>query len=226
MSINSVGSSNAVPAMAYAPPAVRTEPVRADDQKNDKKTSALDDLLDQLSTVLNNSVKTKNSSTPLAILAQLEPGASKDAEPSGDIPPTLQALINTVTGQAAQAGKAEEFTALLKEYVAVKWALTELDAVIQARIVDKGGDGNDYHSQQLAEAFAFLEQFEWFLANKLERKEAPESVSDWLKTFQEELAASQSEDKPATVSIPVDADAISIVEQLLSAAPRPELLAA
>lgn len=219
MTFNQVGSAtNYVPAMSYTPATRKVSASESQNQANDEPNE-LDELLDQLSDVITGSVNAKDSSKPQALLQLLGEGSGQ----LGALPEDLVDLINNVTGLADSVGKGDEFKALLREYVAVKWALAELDAAIAAQ--QAGGTDTGYHYEQLAAANAFMRQLSTTLSGQLDKLAAEYGYSDWLEAFREELEEREElrGDGTAAAAAPKDVSAANLVAYLLRNAPRPEL---
>ena len=215
MQINSMSNAaNVVPAMPYTPPSQQ-----AAVQTESKQNSDLDQLFDQLSTVLAESVHAKDSSKPQALMALLDKGGS--AQAAASLPADLVKLISKITGLADDAGQGDAFKSLLREYVAVKWALTELDAEIQARQAGEQAKADaDDHYQQLAEADAFLRQLSGALSEQLDALAHQNGYTDWLQAFKADLDARSKLDGDAG-TLPQGLDAQQLVAYLLRNAPRP-----
>lgn len=218
MNLNLVGGN----AAASAPVASYTPPVQpAVVPREEEEPNALDKLLNQLSNVLTESVKSKDTRAAEAILKYL---AGDESTAAGTLPPALVELLDTVIGTAEQAGKAEEFKALLGEYVALQWAISELDSMIAAgKAASAAGvepKSDDYY-EKLAAAKAFLKQLEAAIVGRLDTQSW---YSDWRELYQGELSnqvpAVDTSDLRSQIE---DADAVATVALLLKAAPRPDL---
>lgn len=220
MQINSAASS-----ASYVPPTsanAQTQQAVRQNEDNTKRNNDLDNLLNQLSAVLTESVVTKNSSKPQALLALLSEGGSASA--AAQLPPELVSLIDKITSLAESQGKGDEFKALLSEYVAVKWALTALDAEIRAEQQGEQSkiDREDRYNQ-LAEASAFMRQLSSALSDQLDALAAQNGYTDWLKAFKEDLdARSQLAAGEASPALPQGVNAAQLVAYLLKNAPRPD----
>lgn len=220
MSLNLVGgnAANAVPITPYTPPvSASPAPVR---KQEDDGTEELDQLLGQLSQVLSDSVKKGDTRAADAILKYL---AGDGAVATDALPPALVDLLDTVVGTAEQAGKADEFKALLGEYVALQWAISELDAMIaegQAAAASGGAKSDEYY-EKLAAAKAFLKQLEAAIVGRLDTQSW---YTNWRELYQTDFAAqTPAADSAALRSQIEGADAVSTVAILLKAAPRPDL---
>lgn len=214
MQINSASAQNAVKPMAYTPP--QAQP--SSSQAAGDAPGPLDELFGQLSSLLSASVASKDSSKPKALLAMLDPNGSGD---TSALPQDLVNLINGITGKADAAGKGDEFKALLREYVAVKWALTELDAAIQSeRDGAMAAENRDYHYQQLCEANAFMQQLSAALSQQLDSLASEHGYTNWLQEFRDDLDARSTAATGST--IPQNLDAGKLVAYLLRQAPRPD----
>lgn len=222
MSVNSVGgnSAKAVAAIPYTPP---TRQVSSSSNGSQSPT-LIDGLLDQLTDLLTDSVKNKNSA-PANILLELLAAGENGPLPAGaeSLPKELLALLDLVTGQAELTGRGEEFKALLREYVAVRWALCELEEIIKAEQSGVVDEDTHYHFEQLAAAKAFLKQLESTVARRLDKLESEAGYTNWLQIYRDDLESREEggdEDPAVSVTLPRDADAAKIVALLLEAAPR------
>ena len=216
MNLRPLGSAaDSVPSMAYAPASRQADPVEKTTEV--QAPSALDNLLGQLTEVLNASVKTNDMATPEALLQYLSPGGSG----AGSLPPALVQLLDTVTGIAESAGRGDEFKALLREYVAVQWAISALEEIMKAQAAGQSTAETDRYYEQLAAARGFLQQLESAIARRLDKLEAQAGYTNWLDIYREDLEARQQSAESVVPSLSPDMDAAKIVAILLEAAPRP-----
>lgn len=207
----SVNQTGAVPPMPYQAPAQSTNP-----PEKDKKAGIIDEMLSELTSVINTGVQNQDTRSGEAVLGYLNGEAgSADA-----LPPKLVKLLDEVLGTAASAGKAEEFKALLGEYVAIQWALSTLNELIRKQ---QAGQIDAAALDEKLQARAFLKQMEAAIVGRMDSQGW---YSDWRALFEESFAPLL--ENPNLSALEADlagADAVSTVETLLQAAPRPDLSA-
>lgn len=207
----SVNQTAAVPPMPYQAPAQSTNP-----PEKDKKTGIIDEMLAELTNIITTGVQNQDTRSGEAVLGYLNGEAgSADA-----LPPKLVKLLDEVLGTAASAGKAEEFKALLGEYVAIQWALSTLNELIRKQ--QAGQIDADALADKL-QARAFLKQMEAAIVGRMDSQGW---YSDWRALFEESFAPLL--ENPNLAALEADlagADVVSTVETLLQAAPRPDLSA-
>jgi len=208
-------TAQAVAAIPFTPASPQAAP-----PPEKKDPSVIDNLLSELTAVLTAGVQNQDSSGGNAILAYLAGKAS--AADQALLPPRLIDLLETVLNQASQADKAEEFKALLSEFVALQWAISTLDELIrQQQAADQSGA-----SAALAEkmqARAFLKQMEAAIVGRMETQTW---YSNWQELYAETFASlAQTPAQSDLAAQLAGADAITTVETLLQAAPRPDLSA-
>ena len=207
----SVNQTATVPPMPYQAPAQTTP-----SPEKDKKTGIIDEMLAELTDVINTGVQNQDTRTGEAVLGYLN-GEAGSAEA---LPPKLVQMLDTVLGTAANAGKAEEFKALLGEYVAIQWALSTLNELIRKQ---QAGQIDAAALDEKLQARAFLKQMEAAIVGRMDSQSW---YSDWRALFEESFAPLL--DNPNLEALEADlagADAVSTVETLLQAAPRPDLSA-
>ncbi len=222
MSVNPLGSSSkAVAAMPYVAPTRQV----SSSSTGAQAPTLMDELLNQLTDLISDSVKNKNTAPANTLLDLLDPNREGPL-PVGteSLPKELLTLIGLVTGQADALGRGDEFKALLREYVAVRWALSELEEVIKAEQSGVVDENSQYHYEQLAAAKAFLKQLESSIARRLDQLESVAGYTNWLQIYRDDLEERNEEgdiDHAVSITLPRDADAAKIVALLLEAAPRP-----
>lgn len=225
MNFNSVGANaNSVPAMPYTPAtrkAAESQPAtKPANPAVEEALKDLDDLLTQLTDVVKDAAKSKDASKAEALIELIASGADPvEAGAASGLPPAVLQLLAKVTGTVDAAGKGDEFKALLQEYVAVTWAIAELDAAIEAQENGASTPESDYHYEQLAAARAFMRQLEAAVSRRLDQLEAQANFANWREVYSEE-GDSAVESESASFEIPQGLDASKIVALLLENAPK------
>lgn len=192
-------------------------PVQPANTQAPKKNTIIDEMLAELTDVITTGVQNQDSSSAKALLGYLD-GEAGHAQA---LPPRLVDMLDEVLlGTAASAGKAEEFKALLGEYVAIQWALSTLNEVIRKQ---QAAQIDDAALAEKLQAKAFLRQMEAAIVGRLDSQDWQ---SNWRAFFEESLAPlADNVEIDALAHQLVQSDAIGTVETLLQAAPRPDLSA-
>lgn len=216
--ISNGSAANYVPPMAFAPAAnTRSAAPEQEDKNASKGSDDIDKLLSQLTQLINRSVATKDSSAPDALMAMLASGEQASAV---ELPPELLQILDEVLGVAQAGGVETEFKALLSEYIAVRWALSELEQMMgKLESGELSSSDNDYFNQ-LAAAKAFLLQLEAAIAGRLDTQNW---YSQWRELYRDGFEG-QLESGDAAAQLK-GSDAGQVVISLLKAAPRPDLSA-
>lgn len=184
----------------------------------------LSKLLSELGKVLDQATEAQDPEQVKALLSVLEANPAARTTGAGVLPPALVELLTGVTESAEGTGQAEAFRDLLREYVAVRWALSELDAL--GRINADNAAKAEYHLRQLEQARAFLEQLEVAISRRLDKMVSQTIYMNWRMLYRNEFETKPDPKDEAvytTRSLPEGVDAVGIVALLLEDAPRPDL---
>lgn len=212
---------------AQAPTYIQTalSPAAAAARRPEVQTDTeIDTLLKELSKVLDESAEAQDPEKVKALLSALSADPAERTSGDGVLSPELIALLSGVSDSAEGNGQLEAFRDLLREYVAVRWALSELDAL--GRITAENAARADYHLRQIEQATAFLQQLEVAISRRLDKMVAQTSYLNWRLIYRDELETKRDlEDEviPTSRSLPTGVDVLSLVAQLLEDAPRPDL---
>jgi hypothetical protein len=204
--------------MTYAP-AVSARPAAPEQDDNKAPGDDIDQLLSQLTKLINRSVAAQDSSAPDALMALLATGEQPTAV---ELPPELLELLNNVLGVAQAGGAEAEFKALLSEYISVRWALSELEQMMaKMESGELSPDDTDYFNQ-LAAAQAFLRQLEAAIAGRLDTQNW---YTQWRELYRDGFEGQLPSADADLATQLQGSDAAQVVISLLNASPRADLSA-